>query len=115
VPLPLNAELPKEQRDEVCTKLKEYMLQEERLLAIVRDLQLTAVWSQPSEEAAAAELKKRIFIRIGDATTPMGEVPALHVGLSGTRKDKDMTQKIVGRMMDNVKVALGLPDMEVRK
>jgi hypothetical protein len=115
VPLPLNVELAKEQRDDVCAKLKDYMLQEERVLAIARDLQLAGVWSLPSEEAAAAELKKRMFIRTGSATTPMGDVPALHVGLSGTRKEKDMTEKIVGRMMEDVKVALRIPDLEVRE
>lgn len=110
VPLPINAGLDKEKRDEACANLRNYVLEEQRLLAIARDLQLAGAWSQPSDEAAAAELKKRIFVRIGSANTPMGDVPAIHVGLSGTRKEIPMTEKIVARIMEDVKIAIGLPN-----
>jgi hypothetical protein len=110
VPLPINAELDKEKRDEACANLRNYVLEEQRMLAIARDLQLAGAWSQPSDEAAAAELKKRIFVRIGSANTPMGDVPAIHVGLSGTRKEIPMTEKIVARIMEDVKIAIGMPN-----
>lgn len=109
VPLTINPELDKQQRDKACADLKEYMTEERRLLAIVSDMQLSQVWSLPSDDAAAAELKKRIFVRIGSVTTPMGDAPSMNVGLQGTQKEKQMTEKIVMRMMDDVKEAIGGP------
>lgn len=110
VPLPINVELGKEEREDACAKMKAFVLEDQRVLAVARDLNLAEVWSLPSNEAAAAELKERIFVRVGKAKSPMGEVPAIHVGVNGTRKEIPMTQKIIARMMDDVKVALGLPD-----
>lgn len=109
VPLTINAELDKPQRDEACAKLKDYLTEEQRLLSIVRDLQLSRVWALPSDDAAAAELKKRVFVRTGSVTTPMGDASCINVGLNGTQKEKPMTEKIVMRMMDDVKGATGGP------
>lgn len=112
VPLTINPELDKQQRDAACTHLKDYVSEEQRLLAIVRDMKLSQVWSLPSENAAAAELKKRIFVRMGSVTTPMGDVPSINVGLHGTQKEKPMTEKIVMRMMEDVKEAIARPSAE---
>ena len=110
VPLPLNVELDKEKRDQACEQLRTYVMDEKRVQAIASDLKLANTWSLPSDEAAAAELKKRMVVRTGSMAGPMGEVPAIHVGLNGTRKEIPTTEKIVGRIMVDVKVALGGPE-----
>ncbi len=112
VPIPINASLTREQRNEAADKLKEFVMEEQRLASIVSDLKLAHAWSLPSDEAAVGELTKRIFVRTGSAQTPMGDVPAIHVGFNGTKKEIPMTEKIVMRIMDDVKIAIGLPDAE---
>lgn len=109
VPLPVRTDLSKESRNEACRNLRVYVMEEKRLLAIARDLQLAQSWALPDDEAAAAELKRRMFVRTGNASTPMGEVPAIHVGMNGTRKEAPMTEKIVMRIMEDVKPAIGSP------
>jgi hypothetical protein len=40
--------------------------------------------------------------------TPMGKVPAIHVGLNGKRKEFDQCGEIAMRLMDDVWPVLGM-------
>jgi hypothetical protein len=107
VPLPIKEDLDKSQRDEACARIRDHLFEEQRVLAMARDLELAALWSLPSEKEAAHELRKRMFVRLGRAPAEFGEVPAIEVGANGTRKEIETTERIVQRMVDDIKQATG--------
>ena len=108
VPMAINPELPADKRDEIIGKLKTELEQSERLAKVSKDLGLVTKWGLPSDEACAAELGRRIFVRAGDMDTPMGKVPAIHVGLTGKRKEREVSGEIAMRLMDDVWKILGI-------
>ncbi len=108
VPMPINPELPNEKRDEIIGKLKTELSKPELLVKVSKDVGLVTKWELPTDEACAAELGRRIFVRAGDMDTPMGKAPAIHVGLTGKRKETGLSGEIVMRMMDDVWKILGI-------
>jgi hypothetical protein len=108
VPMPINPELPDEKRDEIIARLKSELGQNERLVKVSKDVGLVTKWGLSSEEACAAELGKRMFVRAGDMDTPMGKVPAIHVGLTGKREESEVSGQIAMRLMDDVWKILGI-------
>jgi hypothetical protein len=108
VPLPINPELPVAKRDEIITQLKTELSKSERLVKVSRDLGLARKWEFSSDEGAAEELASRLFVKEGEADTPKGKVPALHIGVKGRRKETELSGKIVMRLMDDVWEILGI-------
>lgn len=108
VPMPINPELPADKRDEIIKKLKTELEKPERLAKISKDVGLVTQWGLPSDDACAAELGRRMFVRAGDMDTPMGKVPAIHVGLTGKRKESEVSGEIAMHMMDEVWKILGI-------
>jgi formylglycine-generating enzyme required for sulfatase activity/serine/threonine protein kinase len=108
VPMPINPELPIDKRHEIIAKLKTELGQPERLAKVSKDVGLVVKWGLLSDEACAAELGKRLFVRAGDMDTPEGKVPAIHVGLTGKRKERDVSGVIAMRLMDDVWKILGI-------
>lgn len=108
VPMPINPELPADKRDEVIDKLKTELEQPERLAKVSKDVGLVAKWGLPTDEACAAELGKRMFVRAGDMDTPMGKVPAIHIGLTGKRKEREVSGEVAMRLMEDVWKILGI-------
>ena len=108
VPMPIKPDLPAETRDEIIERLKTQLRQPDRLVKVSEDVGLVTKWGRPSDEACAAELGNRIFVRAGEMDTPMGKVPAIHVGLNGKRKERDVSGQIAMRLMDDVWKILGI-------
>lgn len=108
VPMPINPELPPDKRDEVINQLKAELTKNERLLKVSKDVGLVAKWELPTDEACAAELAKRMFVRAGEMDTPMGKVPSIHIGLTGKRKETEISGQIAMRLMDDVWKILGI-------
>ncbi len=108
VPLPLNSELSDAKRKEIVTQLKTELAERDRLEKISAELDLAKEWSLPSPDAAADQLAKRIFVKLGDMETAMGRVDAIHVGIKGTRRDKELSGKISMRLKDEVWDILGI-------
>ncbi len=108
VPMPINPELPTEKRDEIIEKLKTGLSKPGLLVKVSKDVGLVTKWELPSDEACAAEIGKRMFVREGEMDTPMGKVPAIHVGLAGKRKESEVSKEIVMRLMDDVWKVLGI-------
>jgi len=65
-------------------------------------------WELPSDEACAAELGRRLFVKAGEMDTPMGKVPAIHIGVTGKRKEREVSGEIAMRLMEDVWPILGL-------
>ncbi len=103
VPLLLNPELPEEKREQAAEELKDQLLTPERLKAVVRDVDLVKALRAASEDAAVRELERRIFVTVGEAESPGGVVPALHIGVSGKRSERDMLGKTATRLVEDVK------------
>jgi hypothetical protein len=108
VPLPINPELETAKRDEIIKGLLGKLKEPELLKNVSKDLGLSQKWSLPSDEECAKEIARRIFVRPGDADSPMGPVPAIHIGLSGKEKESKVTGEIAMRLMDDVWKILGI-------
>lgn len=108
VPLPVNPELSSEKTREICNDLKSRLSEPERLQRVSKDLALAREWDMPSDKESAAEIGRRLFVRSGEADTPMGKVPAIHIGVHGKRKERELSGKIAMRLMDDVWPLLGI-------
>ncbi len=108
VPLPIRADLEISKRDEIITNLKTRLMAEEILLNISKDVGLAQKWSLASDEEGAREIGSRLFVKAGEADTPMGKVPAIHIGVTGKRKEREVSGEIAMRMMRDVWKILGI-------
>ena len=108
VPLPVRQDLPIADQDKAAKDLKAKLCVESVFLKVSKDMGLPAKWKLASDKEAAAELSKRVFVRTGDADTPMGKVPAIHIGVTGKVKDKELSGQIAMRLMDDVWKILGI-------
>jgi len=108
VPLPINPELSSEKTREIVDNLKSRLSESERLQRVSKDLALTRQWKMASDEQCAAELGRRLFVRSGEADSQMGKVPAIHIGVNGVRKERELSGKIAMRLMDDVWLLLGI-------
>lgn len=103
VPLPLNPALPGEKRQEIVKELTAKLKDEALLIQVSKDLELPRKWKLGSDEQAASELGKRLFVRLGDVATPMGGTgPSLNVGVTGKNKDAGISGEIAMRLMKDV-------------
>lgn len=108
VPLPINPELPGDKRDEVAKDFESKLKTDENLLQISKDLKLADAWGLPTAEEAAKLLKRRVFVKVGETTSGMNTVPSINFGIAGKAKDKELSGKIVMRLMDDVWESVGI-------
>lgn len=108
VPLPINPELPEEKRAEILSDLKTKLSSEDVLLQVSKDLGLPAKMELSSDAEAAAEIRKRLFVDLGEADSPLGRVPSINVGVKGKARDKEISGEIAMRLMQDVWKILGI-------
>jgi hypothetical protein len=109
VPLPLNPALPGEKRQEILKQLTSKLKDEALLIRVSKDLELPRKLNLRSDEEAAREISKRLFVKLGDITTPMGgTAPSLNVGITGKNKDSGISGEIAMRLMQDVWKILGI-------
>lgn len=108
VPLPINPELPVAKVDEIVGKLKTDLSDEELLRKVSQDVGLTQKWELASDEEGAREIARRLFVKSGEADSPMGKVPAIHIGVTGKRKEREVSGEVAMRLMDDVWKILGI-------
>jgi hypothetical protein len=109
VQLPVRAEFPVEQRDRTIQELNTRLRDPELLQMVVRDVSLTEKWGLASEREAVQRLSGRVFVRMGEMQTPMGSVPAMHIGVSGKAKEREISGMIAERLMQDALEILGIP------
>lgn len=109
VPLAIKAELPADKRDEIVKMLKDGLSKEEILISVSKDVGLTQKWDLASDKECAHVIKERLFVRAGDMDTPMGKVPAIHIGVNGKAKEAQVSGEIAKRLMTDVWDILGIP------
>jgi hypothetical protein len=108
VPLQIRADLDRSERDKLIQKLKTELSETVVMIKISSDLGLTKKWGLPSDEACAQELNRRLFVRAGDADSPMGKVPAILIGVEGKEKESSVSEAISLRLMEDVARILGM-------
>lgn len=108
VPILVNRELDPAKHEEISKELKSKLTNPEFLLKVSQDLHLPTKWHLPSDQAAATEIAKRLFVRVGEADTPVGKVPSINVGLDGPKKDFALSGEITMRLMQDVWKILGI-------
>jgi hypothetical protein len=108
VPMPLNSEVPEEKIKALVKDLKEKLSKPEVMLKVSKDLSLSSKWSLASDDAAAKELTKRLFVKIGETEAKDGKVPSLNIGVSGPEKDREISTNITKRIMQDVWPILGI-------
>jgi hypothetical protein len=108
VPLPINPELSDVRRDQIINELKEKLSKPELLIQVSRDVDLVKKWHLASDEEGARKIGERLSVKTGDADTPLGKVPAIHIRMEGNRKESAVTGGILMRLMDEVWKILGV-------
>ena len=112
VPIEIKADRPPEEVDRVVKELKTKLSEDEVLGKVVQDLNLAKAWNFSGEMPAVAELRKRLFVKVGEMDSQLGKVPAIHVGVRGKAKERDLSGKIAIRLMEDVSRILGLKPRE---
>ncbi|MGC4015653.1 MAG: hypothetical protein QM755_14195 [Luteolibacter sp.] len=100
--------LPEADLKPVSKKLDEALRKPALLSSIVKDLGLVSRFNVPTEEAAVAELSKRLFVEVGEANPPSDRTPALNVGVAGKRKERALLNEISSRVMKDVMALFGV-------
>ena len=108
VPLPLNPALPVEKRDVLVKELQAKLGERGILVKVSKDVGLTQKWHLASDEEGARELGQRLFVKVGEADTPQGKVPAVLIGVRGTVKETVVSGEIAMRLMEDVWKILGI-------
>jgi hypothetical protein len=114
VPLPIRAEIPADERDEMISELNTKLHNPELLRQVVQDEGLIELWNLSSEREAVQQLSGRVFVRMGDMATPMGNMPAVHIGVTGKVKEREQSGRIAERVMKDVWKILGVQPPEKR-
>ena len=108
VPLPLNPHLSDYKQQEIAQELKAKLSTTEILTLISNDLNLPKKWRLRSNDEAAGELGRRLFVTQGEVASSMGKVPAINIGVQGPRKDKGVSEEIANHLMVDVRKILGI-------
>lgn len=108
VPLPINPELPEEKRTEIAGDLKTKLSSDDILIKISKDLGLPGRMELPDDAAVAAEVRKRLFVDVGEAQSPGGRVPSINIGVKGKARDKKISEDVAMRLMEDVWKILGI-------
>jgi len=109
VPMPINPALPLATRDAIIRDLKTQLSDQTLLVRVSRDVGLTSKWHLASDEEGAVKIREELFVRAGEADSPMGKVPSINIGITGKFKDRDISSAIALRLMTDVWKILGLP------
>ena len=112
VPLALNEELPEEKREELAAQIKEKILEGNIIKDAVKETGLTNKLKLSSDAEAEAEVRKRLFVKVGEADSPMGTVPAIHVGVNCQKKSFEAMGAVAMRIMKDVWKMLGIKEPE---
>lgn len=113
VPLALNAELPAEKQELAAKEIKAKLLEGNIIAEVVKDVNLASKLDLPSNEAAEAEVRNRLFVELGETAGPTGAtVPSLNIGLNCQRKTFNVMGEVATRIMKDVWKILGIKEPE---
>ena len=108
VEMPINPERTDEEREKTVKELLNRLRDKTLLAKVSKDMGRAGKWKLSSDAAAADELSNRLFVKVGDTATPMGRAPAVHIGVTGKKKELKLSGEIAMRLMDDVWKILGI-------
>ena len=108
VPLPINGDLSLEKRRAMTKELEQTLRQSIKFAELSKDVGLSQKWQLASDEEGGREIEKRLFVKLGDADTPTGRVPAIHIGVNGKVKEHAVLGALSVRLVDEVRRVLKL-------
>lgn len=88
VPIPITPKVSMSDTDRVISELSVKISEHDRLVRLGKELGLKNKWEMNSYDEVANEIAKRLYVKSGDMDTPMGKLPAIHVGVKGTNRDR---------------------------
>lgn len=106
VPIPIPVDMTREVRESERERFYRLATDDELVLTVATELKLAREWSLATDEQAAAELKRRVFVRPGNTGPKLGNQPSLNIGVHGKRKEVAVTTRIVKRMMEGLKQSI---------
>lgn len=109
VPMQINPALPLARRDAIIEDLKTKLSDQTLLVKVSQDVGLTSKLHLASDATGASKIRESMFVRAGEADTPMGKVPSINIGVTGKYKDREISAAIAMRLMTDVWKILGLP------
>jgi len=108
IPLPIHRQLSDEKRDEIIKNLKTKLAAPEILIKVSKDVGLVKKWHLASDEEGARQIGERLFVKAGEADTPLGKVPSINIGLNGKVKESLVSGEIMMRLINDVWKILGI-------
>ena len=108
LPIPINPEAPFGQTEAMIRALTAKLGNRENLMRIGRDLDLKNKWEMDSDDEVADEIGSRLYVKRGEMDTPMGSAPAIHVGLRGTNRDREVSYAVLDALLPDVWKVLGI-------
>lgn len=109
VPLQIREEVEMAERQKIVKELTKKLSEPKVLEGVSKDLNLASKWGMGSNDEAAKELGRKLFVRTGETVTPDGApAPAILVGVNGKLKEVEESKEIAMRLMKDVFVILGI-------
>ena len=108
LPIPINPEAPFGQTEAMIRALTAKLGNRENLMRIGSDLDLKNKWEMDSDDEVADEIGSRLYVKRGEMDTPMGSAPAIHVGLRGTNRDREVSYAVLDALLPDVWKVLGI-------
>lgn len=108
VPVALRADLSMADQKKLAEQIEAKLRTDEILRAVVADIGLEKKFKQPSEDSAVQDLKRRLFVEVGSADTPMGPVPSINIGVSGIGHETDILGEASMRIIRDVWRMIGI-------
>jgi len=93
VKIPVRLPADGEQLEKFEKDLRQRVQSDDFLLPVVRELDLARRWNLPGDQAALAELRRRVFVRFQGADV-------LELGLNGKRKEMATTSEVAQKLGD---------------
>ena len=108
LPIPLNPEAPYAETQRIVHSLDAKLSDRKNLIHITREVDLKSKWDMSDDEQVVDEILARLYVKQGDMETPMGKVPAIHVGLRGTNRDREVSYALLDALLPDVWKVLGI-------
>jgi hypothetical protein len=108
LPIPVKPEAPYAETQRIVRSLDAKLSDRKNLIHITRELDLKSKWDMSDDEQVVDEILARLYVKQGDMETPMGKVPAIHVGLRGTNRDREISYALLDALLPDVWKVLGI-------
>lgn len=95
-PLPVDMSL--EKRSATAQVLKQKLCDAALLIQVSKEVGLAKKLDFATDEGAAIELAKRVFVEVGEADLPQGRVPAIGIGLNCKVKEYNTMVEVSNRL-----------------